>query len=176
MIKQQTLSKFGKKSVARFAMILATLSLALPLSVIGSASPASSALALSALAEQANFRIIISSSVHLGDSGVGDDHEVTFSAPGVDASKTAILLLRTRGVEFNKNVITINGVAIGNALVPRSAEHGAEFFSEIGIVPANTLTATNNKLYIGARNEDGGLSGNLDDFDVDNVVLVYKQP
>jgi hypothetical protein len=174
MIKQQTLSKFGKKSVARFAMILAALSLALPLSVIGGATPASSTLALSALVEQSNFRIIISSAVHLGDGGVGDDHEVTFSAPGVDSGKTAILLLRTKNVDFSKNVITINGVAVSNALVPH--DNGAEYFSEIGIVPANTLAATNNKLYLGARNEDGNLGGNLDDFYVDNVVLIYKQP
>lgn len=176
MIKQQTLSKFGKKSVARFAMILATLSLALPLSVIGGASPASNALALSALAEQSNFRVIFSGSRHLGDDpGEGDDTDESFDAPDVDASKTAILLLRTRGVEFSNNIITINGVTIGNALVPRSAEHNDEYFSEIGIVPANTLTATNNKLYIGARNEDGNLGGNLDDFDVDNVVIIYRQ-
>ena len=174
MIKQQILSKFGKKSVARFAMILATLSLALPLSVIGSASPASSALALSALAEQSNFRVIFSGSVHLGDDGgAGDDTEVTFSAPDVDASKTAILLLRTRDVDFSNNVITINGVAVSNALVPHPDSN--DYFSEIGIVPANTLKATDNKLYIGARNESGDLGGNLDDFDVDNVVLIYRQ-
>lgn len=174
MIKQQILSKFGKKSVARFAMILATLSLALPLSVIGSASPASSALALSAMAEKSNFRVIFSVSRHLGDDpGEGDDTDESFDAPDVDASKTAILLLRTQGVDFSKNVITINGVAVSNALVPHSVSN--EYFSEIGIVPANTLKATGNTLYIGARNEDGNLGGNLDDFDVDNVVLIYKQ-
>jgi hypothetical protein len=175
MIKQQTLSKFGKKSVARFAMILAALSLALPLSVIGSATPASYALALSALVEQSSFRIIISNIVHLGDSGVGDDHEVIFSAPNVDASQRAVLMLRTRDVDFSHNVITINGVQINNLLLPHSNENDGEFFSESGIVPANTLTATNNTLRISARNVDGDLSGNLDDFDVDNVVLIYKQ-
>src|SRR5262245_8075629 len=175
MIKQQTFSKFGKKSVARFAMILAALLLAAPLSVIGSATPASNALALSALVEQSTFRIIISNIVHLGDSGVGDDHEVTFSAPNVDPSQRAVLMLRTRDVDFSHNLITINGVAIANALLPHSNDNDGEFFSEIAIVPANTLTATDNKLLIGARNVDGNLSGNLDDFDVDNVVLVYKQ-
>jgi len=174
MIKQQTLSKFGKMSVARFAMFLAALSLALPLSVIGSATPASNALALSALVDQSSFRVLIGSPVHLGDSGVGDGYEVTFDAPGVNAGMRAVLLLRTRDVDFSNNVITINGVAVTNALLPHNNDHDGEYFSEIGMVENNTLLETGNTLFIGARNENGVISGNLDDFDIDNVVLMYR--
>ncbi len=176
MTKQQMTSVFGKKKVAVFALMFAAFSLLVPFSLIGNASAAANS-SLSALAEQANFRVLLSSAIHLGDDGgVGDDYEITFSAPEVDATKTAILMIRTRDVDFSRNVITINGVAVSNALVPHSDDNDGEYFTEIGIVAANTLRATNNKLYIGARNESGTIGGNLDDFDVDNVVLVYKQP
>ncbi len=175
MIKQHTLSKFGKKSVARFAMILAALSLALPLSVIGSATSASNALASSALVDQSSFRVLIGSPVHLGDSGVGDDYEVIFDAPDVNAGMRAVLLLRTRDVDFSNNVITINGVAVTNALLPHHDDHDGEYFSEIGIVGNNTLTEAGNRLFIGSRNADGNIGGQLDDFEIDNVVLIYRQ-
>lgn len=174
MIKQQTLSKFVKKSVARFSMFLAALSLAAPLSVMGSATPASSALALSALADQSTFRVLIGSPVHLGDSGVGDGYEVNFDAPDVNPGMRAVLLLRTRDVDFSNNVITINGHAVTNALNPHNNDHDGEYFSEIGIVPNDALQETGNTLFIGARNENGVIDGNLDDFDIDNVVLIYR--
>ena len=146
--------------------------------MIGSASPASSTPALSALFEEATFRIIISTPVTIGDFGVGDDHQVDFTTPGVDASRAAVLHLRVRGVQCN-NTITINGVGVTDALVARDGDELDDFYSEIGRVPPNVLRANgNNTLRIASAScfPAAPDNGNRDDFTVDNVVLVYRQP
>jgi hypothetical protein len=36
------------------------------------------------------------------------------------------------------------------------------------------LKPTNNKLFVEARTTSGGVNGNIDDFVIDNVVIMYK--
>lgn len=169
MTNQHKTSKFAKKALAKFAMILAMLSLSLPLSVIGSAAPAANLLALT---EQANFRFLISTAVTLGDF-TDQDREFTFNAPGVDRTKDAVLLLRAQGVQCPNNTMTINGTAVQNVLQVRDLDELDDFHSEIGRVPANVLNATGNTLRIASG---FCIAPDRDEFTVDNVVLIYHQP
>lgn len=179
MTKQQMTSKFGKKGLAKFAMILAALALSLPLSMIGGASAASSTLAPFALDEDANFRILSSGSLTVGDNaaGISDDLQFNFNAPGVNPAQTAVLLLRVRGVQCPGNTIKINGSTVSNALTVRDADETDDFYSEIAIVSANVLKASGNTFQLNSvACTPAGDPGNRDDFTIDNVVLIYKQP
>jgi hypothetical protein len=179
MKNQQIISKFAKKGMATAAVLMAALLFSLPFQAIGAASPAVND-SLAAI-EQANFRYIVSSTQHFGDEpdflfGTyrGEDHDFTFDAPGVNQNRRAVLMLQTRQVSHDLNVIRINGVNITGAL--RQHGEGDEWFAQIGEIPSGVLQATGNVLRIIARNSDGGAGGNLDDFLIDNVVVMYQQP
>ena len=172
-MRQQTMSKLGKKFVTKWTMMLAVLALALPLSVIGSASATSNTLALSALVEEANYRIFNNGNqVILGDF-TNQEREFVFTTPGVN-SLASVLHLRVQGVQCPNNTITINGTAVSNALVIRDADELDDFHSEIGIVPGGVLNAAgNNTLRI---TSGFCVAPDRDEFTVDNLVLVYRQP
>jgi hypothetical protein len=179
MTKQQMTSKFGKKGLAKFALIVAALSLSLPLSMPGGASAASSAIAPYTLDEDANFRILSSGALTVGDNsaGLSDDLDFTFSAPGVNPAAAAVLMLRVRGVQCSGNSIKINNVEVSNALVPRDSDEIDDFYTEIGLVPGNVLKASGNTFKMTSTAcTPAGDPGNRDDFTVDNVVLIYRQP
>src|SRR5262249_19843890 len=140
------------------------------------------ALAPMAAAQSANYVYIVAGNQHFGDdpaafggNGVfrGDDFDYTFNAPGVDPSKRAVLMLWNLNVDNHCNVVTINGTSISGALV---AQVSNEWATRIGEVPAGVLKATGNVLHIGARNTSCTVGGNLDDFMIDNVVLLYQKP
>jgi len=178
MFKQQTISQFVKRAVSKAALFMTTLLMAFPLQVIGAAS--SAAANEIAASDEAKFVYITSSVQHFGDepdflTGTfrGDDHEFTFDAPGVNPNLRAILMLQTRNVGHDLNVIRINGVNITGALVKH--EDGGEWFAQLGEIPSGTLKATGNVLKIISRNSDGAAGGNLDDFNIDNVVALYRQ-
>jgi hypothetical protein len=173
MSKQQTISQFMKKNVRKAAVVVTALLMAFPFQVIGNAAPA-------VVSDEAKFVYITSSVQHFGDepgflTGTfrGDDHEFTFDAPGVNPNLRAVLMLQTRNVGHDLNVIRINNVNITGALVKHEA--GDEWFAQLGEIPSGTLKATGNVLKIIARNSSGGAGGNLDDFNIDNVVVLYRQ-
>ncbi len=173
MSKQQMISQFVKKSVSKVTVIMTALLMAFPLQVVGNASPV-------ATSDEARFVFITSSVQHFGDdpdflTGTfrGDDHEFTFDAPGVNPNLRAVLMLQTRNVGSDLNVIRINNVNITGALVKH--EDGSEWFAQLGEIPSGTLKATGNVLKIISRNSDGNAGGNLDDFNIDNVVVLYRQ-
>jgi hypothetical protein len=162
-IKSTTLGMAGKGMLA----ILASLILAL---------------APMAAAQTANYVYIVAGNQHFGDDpgafgggGTfrGDDFDYTFNAPGVDPSKRAVLMLWNLNVATHCNVVTINGTNISGALVAQSSP---EWATRIGEVPAGVLKATGNILHIAARNTSCTTGGNLDDFMIDNVVLLYQKP
>ena len=151
--------------------------MAFPLQAIGNASTATNLLPAS---DEARFVYITSSIQHFGDepgsmSGVfrGDDHEFTFDAPGVNQNLRAVLMLQTRNIDYDLNIIRINGVNITGALVKHDA--GNEWFAQVGEIPSGTLKTTGNVLKIISRNSDGNAGSNLDDFNIDNVVVLYRQ-
>jgi hypothetical protein len=178
MSKQQMISQFVKKTVSKAAVFMAALLMAFPLQIIGAAAPAA-AIALVA-SDEAKFVYITSSVQHFGDdpdflTGTfrGDDHEFIFDAPGVNPNLRAVLMLQTRNVGSDLNIIRINNVNITGALVKH--DNGDEWFAQIGEIPSGTLKATGNILKIISRNSDGNAGGNLDDFNIDNVVALYRQ-
>jgi hypothetical protein len=165
MLKQTLTSQLGKKMTRRFSMILASLLLAAATVVAG-----------------ANLISINSSIKHFGDEPnslggqgtfVGDDFDYTFNAPGVNPNKAALLTLRAFGVSVDGNVVQINGHTITRALISHEVS-GNEWFSEHVRVPAGVLKETGNVLRISARNASGGQGGNLDDFLVDDLMLIYE--
>src|SRR5574341_1706754 len=175
MSKQQMISQFAKKSVRKAAFVMTALLMAFPLQFTGSAAPATNMLVAS---DEAKFVYITSSVQHFGDepdflTGTfrGDDHEFTFDAPGVNPNLRAVLMLQTRNVGHDLNVIRTNNVNITGALVKHEA--GDEWFAQVGEIPSGTLKASGNVLKIIARNSSGNAGGNLDDFNIDNVVVLY---
>jgi len=175
MRKQQTIGHFVKKTVSKAAFFMAALLLALPFQAIGAAASTETV-----ASDEAKFVFITSSVQHFGDdpgflTGTfrGDDHEFTFDAPGVNPNLRAVLMLQTRNVGHDLNVIRINNVNITGALVKH--ENGDEWFAQLGEIPSGTLKATGNVLKVIARNSSGGAGGNLDDFNIDNVVVLYRE-
>lgn len=178
MSKQQMISQFVKKIVSKAAVFMTALLMAFPLQIVGSAAPAAANVLVAS--DEAKFVFITGSVQHFGDepdflTGTfrGDDHEFTFDAPGVNPNLRAVLMLQTRNVGSDLNVIRINGVNITGALVKH--EDGNEWFAQLGEIPSGTLKATGNILKIISRNSDGNAGGNLDDFNIDNVVVLYRQ-
>jgi len=103
---------------------------------------------------------------------VGATKKYQFSCPNVDPGIEAVLMFQTRGVTTNKNIFQINGQEIFGGL-PVSPNDN-EWNGNIMLVSKNVLKATGNVLHIEARNSSGTSSGNLDDFIIDNVVVLYK--
>ena len=167
--------------------MLASLLLALPFPANGGqplAAPTLTTPGTPSFTEEANFRYIINTRKHLGDDPaalegtfVGDDLEITFDLPLLYpipfVTERAVLMLQTRGVTVNCNVIKINGVDVSSAL---RAHDDDSWHTQIGEVPPNVLKSGSNTLQIAARNESCGVGGNLDDFVVDNVVILYRKP
>ena len=69
-------------------------------------------------------------------------------------------------------------LGLGQNDLLNGGEDDDEWFTQIGEVPAGILNAPplTNTLRIAARNDAGGAGGDLDDFVVDNVVILYRMP
>lgn len=118
---------------------------------------------------------------------VGASKEFTFDIPGVDRSQNAILQFQSLGVSHRMNILKINDVGIFGG-ISRSIdltppELRSEFIHIISrprwtthslIIQPNLLKNENNTLFIGARNADGEDNGNLDNFIIDNMIVLYK--
>lgn len=161
-------SREAKRYLQMAIMFLAAL-LTLPL-------PATTAFA----GDNAGYTTIITSAQYFGDDSNsspvaavhrGQDHEYTFNLPGVDRTKVAVLFLETWDIDHNLNQFRING----HLVMVRRHISGNEFFSNSVEVQGSWLQETGNVLSISARNDDGGVTGELDDFIVDNVTLFYKR-
>jgi IgA Peptidase M64 len=119
----------------------------------------------------------------LGGGFVGAAKEFTFNCPGVDAGQHAILMYQVSHARA-LNAMTINGVSVPNAVSPTTTDPQAVNASVVLVSP-NTLRASGNVLRIQAALEaappppPGGPNlpqpaPSLDEFMIDNVVLLYK--
>jgi hypothetical protein len=103
---------------------------------------------------------------------VGPTKDYRFDCPGVEASQEAVLMFQSRDVDNSKNVLTINGHVVAGG-IPVSP--GKDTWNgNIMLVAAGVLKARGNELHIEARNLSGGGGGDIDDFIIDNVVVLYK--
>jgi hypothetical protein len=132
-----------------------------------------------------NFTVIVSSRHHFGDQpGVFNDLEATpppfvgsqknfaFDCPNVDPNETAFLTFQSVGGAHNGNIFVVNGIG-GFGGLPRGPRNGWRA-NTVLVEPRHQLRATGNILRVQARDSAGGPGGNIDDFMVDNVVIVYK--
>ncbi len=129
----------------------------------------------------ADFVVLIDSRTHFGDDAdffrieahfVGNDAHFDFDCPGVRSDQSAVLMVQSRDVNLTTNVLEINDTPVVGGLpvtTSNNAWHGSHL-----IVPPGTLRESGNRLHLGARDADGGTSGNTDDFLIDAVVLTYK--
>lgn len=104
---------------------------------------------------------------------VGPAKDFSFSCPAVDPSETAFLMFQSRDVDSQRNAFQINGVDVFGGL-PASPDKATWNGNILLVEPRHHLKATGNVLHVAARNTSGGGGGNLDDFILDNVVIVYK--
>lgn len=102
---------------------------------------------------------------------VGASRDYSFDCPGVDPSVPAVLMFQSFEVNFRSNIMTINGNTIFGG-IPVST--GREWNGNVMLITPNRLQETGNTLHIEARNLNGGTGGNLDDFILDNIVVLYK--
>ena len=136
-----------------------------------------------------NFTVIFSQRQHFGDeryifSGqipfVGKTKDYSFDCPGVNASETAVLMFQSYDVTTGANDFQINGVEVygGLPVGPRGEQHGSHrssaWVGNVLLVEArHQLRATGNVLHVEAHPAAGG-STDIDDFVLDNMVIMYK--
>jgi hypothetical protein len=132
----------------------------------------------------ADFTIIISSrqgfgsepgyldSIEAGVPFVGWTKDYTFSCPNVNSGEAAVLMFQSRAVNSSKNVMSINGINVFGG-IPVSPNTDA-WNGNVMLIGANVLRQSGNELHIESRNMNGGTDGNIDDFILDNVVVMYK--
>ena len=101
---------------------------------------------------------------------VGDDQSYNFNCPNVNPGETVVLTLRCRQVDSEHNIFTINNQKFDVGL-PQCPD---EWTSEILLVSPGILKQYGNLLHVESRDSQGGKTGELDDFAIDNVVLYYK--
>jgi hypothetical protein len=102
---------------------------------------------------------------------VGASKTFSFQCPNVNEGEAAVLMFQTRDVDHGKNVLSINGQDIAGGIpVSPSAD---TWNGNVMLIAPGVLRSTN-RMLVRARNTAGGDNGNLDDFILDNVVVMYK--
>lgn len=105
-------------------------------------------------------------------------------------ANSAALVLEVDGGEFSFNEMYINPAnencdndasdgndaqSIGNIRRHEDPSSKNEVFTSVKTFSSSLLTSGTNTLLICARNSSGGDSGNIDDFEVRNIMLHYKK-
>jgi len=104
---------------------------------------------------------------------VGPTKDFTFNCPNVNPGETAFLVFQSRDVDHRRNIFRVNKVDVFGGL-PESPNRDTWNGNILLIASHHQLKATNNVLHVESRNESGGGGGDIDDFILDNVVIVYK--
>ncbi|MDQ4024205.1 MAG: hypothetical protein M3217_01770 [Actinomycetota bacterium] len=135
-----------------------------------------------------DFTVIINVRQHFGNEPgrlpgafAGANKEFPFLCPNVDPTQEAVLLFQTLDVEHEKNFIAINDPTgtsgdpevFGGIPVSRS---DSDWNGNVMLVRPGVLRESN-ILRLGARDSRGGLgglSGDVDEFVIDNVVVFFK--
>jgi hypothetical protein len=136
-----------------------------------------------------DFTVIVSVRQHFGDEAswlkdvepgllfVGRTKDFHFDCPRVDPGADAVLMFQTRDVDHNKNIIQINPATAQQPTVsggiPVSPSKDT-WNGNIMLIARGALRETNNVLHVEAVSEGSILGPDLDDFIIDNVVVLYK--
>ena len=97
-----------------------------------------------------------------------------FDCPDVDPGATAFVMFQSRDVDHRRNIFQVNGVDVFGGL-PVSPARNAWNANLLLIEPRHQLKATGNVLHVEARTSSGANAGDIDDFIIDNVVIVYRR-
>ena len=132
-----------------------------------------------------NYTVVLFSRQHIGnEAGVFNDVEPNvvfvgrakdfpFDCPGINTAEAAVLMFQSRDVDHQRNILRVNGVDVFGGLPASPARD--EWNGNILLVERHhQLKATGNVLSVEARRSDGGSTGDVDDFILDNVVIMYK--
>jgi hypothetical protein len=131
-----------------------------------------------------SFTVIIDQRQHFGDGPsdhpgvfVGLNNDYSFPCRQVDPRESAILLFETLSVSHDRHFIAINSTgATGQPEVfggiPFTGS-GSNWAGNVMLVRPGVLQE-NNILRLGARASNGSILGNVDDFVIDNVVIIFK--
>src|SRR5262245_61610137 len=134
-----------------------------------------------------DFTVILFQRQHIGnDPGTFNDVEpdvpfagasssLAFDCPGVDPTETAFLSFQSRDVDHRRNILQVNGVDVFGGL-PVTPARDAWNSNILLIESHHQLKATGNILHVESRTSNGESAGDVDDFIIDNVVIVYKTP
>jgi hypothetical protein len=131
-----------------------------------------------------DFTVIIRVRQHFGNDEdsmpgafVGNNNSYPFPCPNVDSQQEAVLLFQTLGVSHASNFIAINSTGttedpevFGGIPVSRSDQ---DWNGNVMLIRPGVL-GENNILRLGARASNGSLLGDIDDFVIDNVVVLFK--
>jgi hypothetical protein len=132
-----------------------------------------------------NYTVVLFSRQHLGnEAGVFNDVEPNvafvgrakdfpFDCPGINTAEAAVLMFQSRDVDHPRNVLRVNGVDVFGGL-PVSPARDAWNGNVLLVEPHHQLKARGNVLRVEARRPDGGSTGDVDDFIIDNVFIMYK--
>jgi hypothetical protein len=104
---------------------------------------------------------------------VGATKSYAFDCPGIDSGETAFLMFQSRDVDHPKNIFRVNGVDVFGGL-PASPARDAWNGNILLLEPHHQLKAAGNVLRVESRNARGQGVDDIDDFIIDNVVIVYK--
>ena len=135
------------------------------------------------------FTVILSVRQHFGNEPnylrdvepglpfVGATKDFHFDCPKIEPGADAVLMFQTRDVDHDKNVMQINPVTAEQPTVfggiPVSPSKDT-WNGNIMVIRRDVLRETNNVLHIESRTSSGGSGGDIDDFIIDNVVVLYK--
>jgi hypothetical protein len=134
-----------------------------------------------------NFTVILFQRQHFGNEPgsfndiefnvpfAGSTKDFSFDCPGVNPAETAFLMFQSRDVDHQRNIFQINGVDVFGGL-PASPSRDAWNGNILLLEPHHRLRATGNVLHVESRDSSGGTGNDIDDFIIDNVVIVYKVP
>jgi hypothetical protein len=104
---------------------------------------------------------------------VGAAKEFVFDCPHVDPNEAACLLFQSRDVGHRRNILQVNGIEVFGGL-PVSPARDSWNGNVLLVERHHQLREAGNVLRIEARNTNGGTTGDIDDFIIDNVVIQYK--
>lgn len=102
---------------------------------------------------------------------VGRAEEYRFDCPRVDRREQAFLHFLARHVSNDANLLIVNGQGLAGG-VPRTSGEDA-WSGHVVLIPDGVLNTVANTLRVESRNGSGGTDGDVDDFVLDNMVVVY---
>jgi hypothetical protein len=105
----------------------------------------------------------------------GPAKSFVFDCPNVQRGEAAFLMFQSRDVDHARNVFEVNGIPVFGGL-PVSPARDSWNGNVLLIEPHHQLQPAGNVLHVESRDGLGSTTGSLDEFIIDNVVLVYKTP